>query len=157
MLGQYRFRMKLNTLDRKLAMTHAHDLAVVAFSRDLQALGDGATVDHERMIAGRGEWTGQPFEYAFASMGDGRQFAVHHAAGTDDTPTKRRPDALMPAAHAEEGNFAREPLHKRHRDAGFVGSARARRNDDPLRPPRPDLLQVDRVVAMHVHVGSELA
>ncbi len=72
MLGQYRFRMKLNALDRKLAMTHAHDLAVVAFRSDLQALWHGATFDHQRMIAGRGEWTGQPFEYAFASMGDGR-------------------------------------------------------------------------------------
>src|ERR1700681_792491 len=109
------------------------------------------------MIAGRGEWTGQPFEYAFASMGDGRQFAVHHAAGPDDTPTKRLADGLVPEAHAEDGNFAREALHQRHRDAELVWSARARRDDDPLRRPRTDLLQVDRVVPMHVHVGFELA
>src|SRR6266853_4389699 len=132
MLGQYRFRMKLNALDRKLAMTHAHDLAVVAFRRDLQALRDAATFDHQRMIAGRGKRIGEPFEDAFAPMGDRRQLAMHHAAGTDDTPTERLADRLVPEAYAEDGNLARETLHHRHRDARFVGRAWTRRDDDPL-------------------------
>ncbi len=82
---------------------------------------------------------------------------MHYAAGTDDTSAERLADGLMPEAYAEDGNFARETLHQRHRDACFVGCARARRDDDPLRPPGIDLLQVDRVVAMHVHIGAELA
>src|SRR6202171_701889 len=114
-LGQYRFRVKLNALDRKLTMAHAHDLAVVALRRDLQAFGNAATVDHQRMIAGRGKWTGQALEYALASMGDGRELAVHHAPRTDDAPAERLADRLVPEAHAENRNFAREPLHHRHR------------------------------------------
>src|ERR1700680_196274 len=115
-------------------MTHAHDLTVVAFRRDLQTFGDAATFDHQRMIAGRGKWTGQALEYALASMGDGRELAVHHAARTDDAPAERLADRLVPEAHAEDGNFAREALHQRHRDARFAGRARPRRDNDLLRP-----------------------
>src|ERR1700681_2915263 len=156
MLGQYRFRVKLNALDRELAMTHTHDLPIVAFGGDLQALGKRPAVDYQRMVAGRRERTRQPFEYPFASMSDGRQFAVHHAARPDDTPPERLADGLVPEAYPEDRNFAREALHQRHRDAGFVGRARARRDDDLLGSPRTYLLQVDRVVAMHVHVGAQL-
>src|SRR5438105_2155827 len=120
--------MKLNALHRELAMTHAHDLAIIAFRRDLQPLWNAATFDHQRMIASRAERTDQPFEYAFAPMGNGRQFAVHHAAGPDDMPTKCLANGLVPQAYAEDGNFAREAPHQRHRDAGFVGSTRARRD-----------------------------
>src|SRR6266446_155268 len=109
-LGQYRFRVKLNALDRKLAVPHGHDLAVVAFRRDREAIGNAATFDHQRMIAGRGKRTGQTFEYALASMGDGRELAVHHAARADDAPAERLADGLVSEAHTEYRNFACEPL-----------------------------------------------
>src|SRR5450755_4741944 len=121
MLGQYRFRMKLNALDRKLAMAHAHDLAVVAFRRDLQAFWNAAAVDHQRMITGCGERAGQPFEYAIAAMGDGRHLAVHHAGRADDAPAERLANSLVSKANAEDGNFASESLYERYRDACFVG------------------------------------
>ena len=40
-LGQDRFRMKLDTFDGKLAMAHAHDLAVFAARGHIQAGSHG--------------------------------------------------------------------------------------------------------------------
>src|ERR1022692_4219607 len=157
MLGQYRLRVKLNALDRKLAMAHAHDLAVVAFRRDLQARRHAATVDHQRMIAGGREWTDQSLEYTLASMLDRGHLAVHYATRANDAPSEGLADGLVTEAHAKNGNFTREALHHRDRNARFVGSARPRRNDDLLRLPSLDLFQRDRVVAMHVHLGAQLA
>src|SRR4051794_20776186 len=55
-LGQDRFRMELNALERRLrrrelAMAHAHDLAVVGGRRDVEVVRQRRPIDRQRVIA----------------------------------------------------------------------------------------------------------
>src|SRR5438034_7467586 len=47
LLRQDRLGMELDTLDRELAMAHAHDLAVIALRGDIEAGGKARALDHQ--------------------------------------------------------------------------------------------------------------
>src|SRR5262245_36215678 len=63
----------------------------------------------------------------------------------------------MAETDAENRNLPGEALDQRHRDAGFTRRARPRGDHDLSRLPGGDLLERQRVVAMNVHVRTELA
>src|SRR5258706_16199154 len=100
--------MKLDPLHRQLAVTHAHDLAVIALRGDLEAGWKTCALDHQRMIARRGQRTVQALEYTRAAMRHFGELAVHDARGTDDPATERLPDRLVAQTDAENGNLAGE-------------------------------------------------
>src|ERR1043166_6787059 len=83
-LGQDRLRVELYALHRRITMAHPHDLAVFAFGGDVEARRQIRAIDHERMIAGRGERARQPDENAFAAMCNLGKLSVHGAARTYD-------------------------------------------------------------------------
>jgi hypothetical protein len=134
-------------------MAHAHDLAVVGSRRDLELVGQARRLDRERVVARGHERGRQACEYAATVVRDRRELAVHHVLRAHDPAAERLADRLVAEAHAEDRHAAGEPPDQRHRDAGLVRRARARRHDDLLGLPRLDLVERDRVVAMHVHVG----
>jgi hypothetical protein len=55
--------MKLHTVDRELPVLQPHDLALIRFAGDLQAVWQRFTADHEGMVAHRFERVLQPREY----------------------------------------------------------------------------------------------
>src|SRR5579859_606390 len=55
LLAQDRFRVELHALDRKRAMAHAHDLAVLRLRGHLEAIRQPRAPDRERMVARGGE------------------------------------------------------------------------------------------------------
>src|SRR6185437_8796020 len=157
MFGQYGLRMKLDALDRKLAMAHAHDLAVLAGGGHLEARRHRLALDDQRMIAGSGQRVGEAGKDAAAAVRDRRDFAMHDALRAYDPAAERLPDRLVAQADPEYGYSAGEALDQRHRDPGLIRRARPGRNDDLLRLPCRYLLERDRVVAVDVHVRAELA
>src|SRR6266496_6543033 len=127
--------MKLDAFDAKLAVAHAHDLAVFALGRDLETRRQAGAFDHQRMIARRRERAREALKDAVAAMRHPRELAVHDAAGSYDASTECLADRLMAEAHAEDRYLAREALDERHADARFRRRARPRRQDDLLRLP----------------------
>ena len=58
--------MVLDGLDRKLAVTHSHDFAVVAAGGNLEAIGQGGGVNSEGVVAHCLEVLRNALEDAFA-------------------------------------------------------------------------------------------
>src|SRR6185312_1139020 len=156
-LGQERLGVELHALDGEAAVAHAHDLAVGGARRDLEVDGHARALDRERMVAGRRERRRQPGEHAPSVVRDRRELAVHHLAGAHDRAAECFTDRLVAKAHAEDRQLPGEAPDQRHRHAGFGRRARTRRNDDALRREPLDLVERDRIVAMHAHVGAKLA
>src|SRR5947207_4665390 len=100
-LGQDRFRMKLHALDRKLAMAHAHDLAVFAGRGDLQAGRHRLALNNQRMIAGSGQRVGEAGEDAAVYVRDRRDIPIHDVLRANDAATERLSDRLVAQADAE--------------------------------------------------------
>ena len=90
-------------------------------------------------------------------MGDRRDLAVHHVLRAADAPAEGLPDRLVAKAYAEDRYLPGEALNQRHANAGLVRRAGTRRDDDRLRFPRRDFCERNRIVAMDVHIRTELA
>ena len=65
-------------------------------------------------------------------------------------------DGLVAEADAEDRHAAGSGPDQRHRDAGLVRRAWARRDDDPLRVQRQRRIDRELIVADHPHLGSKL-
>src|SRR5260221_4485513 len=63
----------------------------------------------------------------------------------------------MAETYAEYRYFASEALDQRYRDPRLGRRAGTGRDDDLFRSPRRDLLERDRIVAIHIHVGTQFA
>src|SRR6185437_9991172 len=108
------------------------------------------------MVAGRGEGVRQSGEDAAAVMADLAHLAVHRHGGADHLAAEGLADRLMTEADAEQRDRA-GAAHEIEADAGMVGIARARRDDDALRLQRQRRLDGEGVVPLHQHLGAELA
>ena len=82
---------------------------------------------------------------------------MHQFARANHAPAKRGPNRLMPQAHAENWNFAREALDQRDADSGLLRRAGTGRNHDVLRPHFLDLVECDAIVATHFELLPHLA
>src|SRR5574341_228108 len=110
MLGQDGLGVELHALDRKALVAHPHDLAVLRARRDRQRLRQAGLFDGQRVIADHRELARQPGEHAALVGRDDAGLAVHLALGAHDLAAQRRADALVPQAHAEDGQLAGEML-----------------------------------------------
>jgi hypothetical protein len=68
-----------------------------------------------------GELLRQARKHAFLRGGDDTGFAVHQFLSPNDLAAKGRTNALVPQAHAQNGQLAHEVLNRRHRNARFRG------------------------------------
>ena len=107
--------MELDAFDGIFAMPDAHDFAFCGFRRDFQAGGQRVALDNEGMVARGFKRLRQAAKYALALVLNQRCFAVHNAVIAHHVAAERRADALMPQAHAENRDFAREPLYQGER------------------------------------------
>ena len=149
--------MKLYAFDGERLVTQAHDLVVIGPRRDLQFVGARLALDHQGVVARRFESLFDVAKNAFAVVRNGRCLAVHEFLGRDDLAAERLPYALMSETHAEQWDLAGERLDHIEGNPGFVRIAGTGRYDDSCRCEFLDLGRRNLVIAMHAHVGAELA
>src|SRR5258707_3072957 len=149
--------MELHALHGELAVAHAHDLAVLGFCSDLEALGQSRAPNRQRMVTRRHEGARQPAEHADAGMADRRGFPVDDLTRMHDLAAESLADRLMTEAHPQYRDPAGKFAHRRERDPRFGGSAGPGGNDHAFRSHHGDVRRRDLVVATHFDVGAELA
>ena len=113
--------MKLHAPDRKILVPDSHDFPFLGFRRDLQAGGNGLSLDDERVVTGRGKRIGHVLEEILAVMPDGGGLAMHHAIVHHHLRSERMPDALVPEADSEKGDERPERPDDVVGKAGFPG------------------------------------
>ena len=136
-------------------MPQTHDHAAVRPGRDLEALGDALRRDHQRVVPGGGERIGEAGEERPAVVTDLGRLAVHELRGAHDLPAEALGEGLVAQAHPEDGH--RGAADELDADAGLVRRARAGGDHDALGPERQRVLDAHRVVADHLHLGTQLA
>src|SRR5882672_1294776 len=147
--------MELHALDIKLAMAHAHDLAVFGFRGHFQAARQAIAPNRKRVIPGRKERARDTAENTGPRMDDPGGLPVNHLARMPDCPPEGLADRLMPQAHSEYRHLAREIANCGQRYSRFARGAGSRGNDDALRAHRPDVRGSDLVVAGDLDLGSQ--
>src|SRR5919202_111960 len=155
---QYRLGVELHALDLHAAVAQAHDEAVGRGGGDFQAVGQGVALDDERVVAPGWETVLEPLEDRPAVVADLRRLAVDGRGAAHDAAAEDLPDGLVAEAHAEQRHVAGERGDQLERDAGLVGRARPRRDDDAVGPyPVLDLLDRHLVVAPHRDLRVQFA
>ena len=82
--------------------------------------------------------------------------AVEEFRGANDFAAEGGADGLMPEANAQDRKFPGETLDQLHGNAGLLGRARPRGNDNLVRLALGDFLDGDFVVAVHLHLTAKL-
>src|SRR4051794_38245059 len=105
--------MELHTPDRKCAMPHAHDFAIIRPGRHPKLVRAASAIDRERMVAGRIVGCRQSAEHASPAMVDARDLPVHQFLRVYDSPAERLANGLVTQAHTEDRDAALEALDER--------------------------------------------
>ena|SRR5260370_15924154 len=93
--------MKLDAPDWECFVFYSHDFPLLGFGGDFQTIRQAVPLDHERMVASRGERIGHPCEQIFSIVLNKGGFAMHHPVIYDDVSAKNVADALMSEANAK--------------------------------------------------------
>ncbi|AEM40449.1 hypothetical protein KVU_0610 [Ketogulonicigenium vulgare WSH-001] len=158
MFGRDAFRVELHAVNGKVAVLHAHDRAIRQPGRHFQLGRQAFAVDHQRMIARRLERRGQARKHTFAVMVNVGDFAVHDLVAAHHGAAKGLTDGLMPQTDAQQGGAGfRRRSGQCKADARMIGVRGAGRQRDCIRVQRHGLLHIQRIIAMHDHIGVQLA
>lgn len=84
------------------------------------------------------------------------EFAVHHTVRAHNLASVGLSNALVPQANAEQGDFACEMSDGGNGNAGLIGGAGARGDDNFFRCHRLDVGQGQGIVAKDLHVRPQL-
>ncbi len=145
--------MKLDAEDWIFAVPDSHDFAVVyGFSGDFEAVGDGAALACQRVVAGGVKWVAYAAEDVFAVVVYGAGFAVHQFFGVNHFAAVSVNDTLMSQADAQRGYVWAECLEDGFADAEemFVfWVAWTRRDDDAVWLQLGGFRQGDLVVSVN--------
>jgi len=149
--------VELDPFDEQRAVPEPMTTPSLVVARHLEIVGHRVGVHDERVVPCGHEGIREPIEDAGTAVVDLRRLpCISRAAGT--TPAAEGlADALVPQTHPEYGQLSAEPVEHRKADAGVFLDARARRDQNGVRPLPPDAHQVDGVVAKDHRIGSELA
>ena len=109
-------------------VAQAHDLVnrtigMLRPGREFQALRQGFTLDHQRVVAGHGQWVVQPLKNTCVQVIHRAGFTVHDLPGANDIAAKSLTDGLMPEAHAQNRQLAGKMFNRFKRDARLVRRA----------------------------------
>ena len=140
-----------------LAVAQAHDQPILGPGGHLQAVGQVVAADDQRVVAGGLERLGQAGEHARAAVVDRRELAVHHVRRAHHRAAIGRADRLVAQADAQDRHRAAQLADQRDADAGLVRRTRPRRDHDLLRRQRRHIADAQLVVALHQHIGAQLA
>ena len=125
-LGHNRLRVKLDTLNRKPAVTQSHNDAVCCSGADLEAVGQAITHYRQGVVANGGEGVGQTLKEPPAVVVDKRGLAVLDFTGAADPGPVAVADALVSQADAQDGEPAPELTDNLIGYAGLLRSTRSR-------------------------------
>ena len=96
--------MELDSLDRHLAVTKAHDDAV-GLRGHFEVFRKRSLFDDQRVVARGHKILRQILENRFAVVMDAAGLAVHDFRRADHLPSKRLSDRLMAQAHSQNRNL----------------------------------------------------
>ena len=152
--------MKLYPLHRQLAMPQAHDLIHVTVpgfgpGGDFQTVRQSLRCHHQAVVAGSLEGLAQAPKHTLPAVVDKGSLAVHHLPRAHPLPAVHLADALHAQAHPQYRQLAGILGNHRHGNAGLIGRAGPRGNDNALRRQRRDVGNGDFIVAHHLHFGPE--
>src|SRR5919107_5998962 len=153
--GQDALGVKLDALDRVLAVPDAHDRAVLGPAGYDEALRHGVGLDHERVVPGGLEVLVQSPVDPLTVVLYLRGLAVD-GLSAHDLRAEGLADGLVSEAVAQGGYALADPPDEFHRHPGLVGRARTGRDHYPVGVEPGDLLGRDLVVAPHEDLGPEL-
>jgi hypothetical protein len=154
---QHGLRVELKSDDKPAAVPQGHDLALFAFRRDHEIVGQSLLCYHEGVVASCTQRIGQAGEDAEAAVADERGLAMHRPTGADDLAAECLTDALVPKADAEDWNPRAEAFDQGNRDSGLVRRAWTGRDDNMRRRQAFNRLEIDAVVADDVGRPTQLA
>ena len=147
------------SVNRVLAMTKSHDdagsVAIAAgggnfkFGRQIFLFHD------QRMVARGGHWRWNVVKDGLAIVFDRAGFAMHQVWSAHDFPAKRGADSLMPETDPEQRHLACEVSNEFDADAGFVGGAGARGDEDVVGMQRVDSSIGSLIVASDVRLARQ--
>lgn len=159
MLGADAFGVKLNAFDGQGFVAQAHDGAIFQTGGDFEAIGQGFTLHHQGMIAGRKERRGQAVENARSVVMHRTHLAMHNLMATDHTAAKRLANRLMPKADAQQGNASRRRrrMGQGQADASLCGGARAGRQHNHLGAKRHGCGHIQCIIADHADIRAKFA
>src|ERR1700730_14607342 len=149
--------MELHAFNLVAAVAQAHDDAVIGFGGDGQLARQGFAFHNQRMVTRGSEGIGEFSEHSFAVVVNLTGLAMEERGRAFYLSSERHADGLMAEAYSENWKFAGKPLDKLHGDARFLWRAWPGRNNDALRLSPGDLFDADFIVAMHLHLASQLA
>ena len=151
----YGLRVVLDAFYRKRLVSKSHDLAVLAFGGDLEAVGKRLALDGKGMVAHGDEPLVESGEEAASVMPQAARLAVHEPFCADDPRTEGLGDRLVAQAYPDERHLPRERLDGLQRHACGVGVPGAGREEYGLRRLRGDARDVDFVVADDLDLRSK--
>ena len=139
--------MELHAVGGMFPVCQRHDLAVLVTCRHFQAGREVTLLCDQGVISAAGYHRGQiGKERTVAVQCDLACLAVHQVCCTDDRSAERLTDGLVSQTHAQHGELSAEAANRLYRDAGILGIARPRREDQRLRCQCFDLRNGDLIV-----------
>src|SRR6266850_6281340 len=156
------FGVELHPINGVVPVLHSHDLDLVprtvgAHGRDHEGGREGMGLDHEGVVAHRGEGARNAVEQLVLIVHHGAGLAVHQAGRPDHLPAERLPDRLVAETDPEDRDLPCQGPDEGHEDAGLSGCLRARRQHDGGRLQRQHVRDLQRVVAVHDRLLPQLA
>src|SRR6185295_3461042 len=153
----YRLRVKLNSFDRILLMSQAHDQTISRSRRDFKRIGQIFLLDHQRVIPRRLEPIRQSPKDRRGIVAYLTRFAVHQIGRANYSASKRFANRLTPKAHTQYRHFSRELADHIERNPRVLRHARAGRDDYSLGFQIAYLLDRYCVVAIDPRLSPQLA
>lgn len=111
--GQEGLRVELDPESRVTLVADTHNDAILRPGRDDKFRGQGFRVQDQGVIAHGGEGTGNISKETIAVVKNPGGFPVHYLRAPDDPGSPGEPEALMPQADAEQGDFPEHPPDER--------------------------------------------
>ena len=147
--------MKLNTLNRALAMPQAHEQAAGRARAGLQALREGVCSNEQAVVATDSERGGDPLEEALGVVLD-ELLVPMNGLGLNQLCAEVFSDRLMSQADSEDGEFFRRSSQTLHRRTRTNRSPWSRSNQESSGLTGLDLGPAVTVRAQYLDLGPEL-
>src|SRR5690554_2670779 len=161
LFGHDRLGVELHTFNGQGLVAHAHDffngaVVVAGPGSHFQAVGQGVLVDYQAVVTGCLQRIVQTPEHASVFVVHRGNLAVHDLAGANDVAAEHLADRLEDPEPAYDRQLAGEVAECLHGHAGFIRRTGARRNHLPLGLQGLDLPDGDFIVAVHLHIRTQL-
>ncbi len=92
--------MELDSVQRQVSVPNAHDLAIGGPGRDEEVSRQCLAIYAQRVVAGRGEGSGQVGEQFATVVMDWAGLAMHERSRRNNVAAKRLREALVTKAHS---------------------------------------------------------